>query len=76
MNEEALQQIEQIVGYKFSNRSLLAKALTHSSSVDNRLLSNERLEFLGDSVLAVVICQTLFERAVPELPSSLVCKST
>jgi ribonuclease-3 len=36
--------------------------LTHSSSVDNRLLSNERLEFLGDSVLAVVICQTLFER--------------
>ncbi len=62
MNEEALQQIEQIVGYKFSNRSLLAKALTHSSSVDNRLLSNERLEFLGDSVLAVVICQTLFER--------------
>jgi ribonuclease-3 len=62
MDEEALQQIEQIVGYKFSNRSLLSKALTHSSSADNRLLSNERLEFLGDSVLAVVICQTLFER--------------
>jgi ribonuclease-3 len=40
----------------------LDKSLTHSSAADNRLLSNERLEFLGDSVLAVVICQTIFER--------------
>jgi ribonuclease-3 len=62
MDEEVLQQIEQIIDYKFSNPTLLAKALTHSSAVDNRLLSNERLEFLGDSVLALVICQTLFER--------------
>jgi len=62
MDEEALQQIEQIIGYKFSNRNLLTKAFTHSSGVDNRLLSNERLEFFGDSVLAVVICQILFER--------------
>jgi len=62
MDEEALQQIEQIIGYKFKNRDLLANALTHSSGVDNRLLSNERLEFLGDSVLAIVICQALFER--------------
>jgi ribonuclease-3 len=62
MDEETLQQIEQLVGYKFSSRSLLAKAFTHSSSVDNRLLSNERLEFLGDSVLAAVICKILFER--------------
>ena len=62
MDEETLQQIEQIVGYKFSNRNLLTKALTHSSGVESRLLSNERLEFLGDSVLASVICQTLFER--------------
>ena len=62
MDEEAIQQIEQIIGYKFSNRDLLHKAIIHSSAVDNRLLSNERMEFLGDSVLAVVICQTLFER--------------
>jgi len=62
MDEEVLQQIEQIVGYKFSNRNLLTKALTHSSGVESRLLSNERLEFLGDSVLAAIICQTLFER--------------
>ena len=62
MDKETLQQIEQTIGYEFSNKQLLAKAFTHSSAVDNRILSNERLEFLGDSVLAVVICQTLFER--------------
>jgi len=62
MNKETLQQIEQTIGYEFSNKKLLAKAFTHSSAVDNRILSNERLEFLGDSILAVVICQTLFER--------------
>jgi ribonuclease III len=62
MNEEALQQIEQIIGYKFSNRELLSKAFAHSSAVDDRLFSNERLEFLGDSVLAAVICRALFEQ--------------
>ena len=62
MNKETLQQIEQTIGYEFSDKEILAKAFTHSSAVDNRILSNERLEFLGDSVLAVVICQTLFER--------------
>jgi len=62
MDEETLQRIEQTIGYTFSDKSLLSKALTHSSAVDDRLESNERLEFLGDSVLAVVICQALFER--------------
>jgi ribonuclease-3 len=62
MDEESVLQFEQILGYKFSNRSLLEKSLTHSSAVDNRLLSNERLEFLGDAVLGVVICCSLFER--------------
>ena len=62
MDDETLQQVEQIIGYQFSNRDLLQKAFIHSSAVENRLLSNERLEFLGDSILAVIICQTLFER--------------
>jgi ribonuclease-3 len=62
MDEETLQQIEQIIGYKFSNRNILSKAFAHSSAVDDRLFSNERLEFLGDAVLAAVICRTLFER--------------
>jgi ribonuclease-3 len=71
MNEEVLRQIEQIIGYKFSDSRLLAKAFTHSSAVDNRLLSNERLEFLGDAILAVVICQSLFERFSHHLEGQL-----
>lgn len=62
MDEQTLQQIEQTIGYEFSNRKLLIKAFTHSSAAENRLLSNERLEFLGDAILAIVICETLFER--------------
>ncbi len=83
MDQEPLQQIEQIIGYKFSNRNLLTKALTHSSAADNRLSSNERLEFLGDSILALVICQTLFERFrgylegdLTKVKSMLVSRST
>jgi ribonuclease-3 len=83
MDEEALQQIEQIIGYKFSNRTLLTEALTHSSAADNRLLSNERLEFLGDSILGMVICQILFERFpdylegdLTKIKSMLVSRST
>jgi ribonuclease-3 len=62
MDEETLRQIEQIIGYKFSDRSLLSKAFAHSSAVDDRLFSNERLEFLGDAILAAVICSKLFEQ--------------
>ncbi len=62
MNEETIELIEQIIGYKFSNRTVLTKAFTHSSAVDNRFSSNERLEFLGDSVLGQVICRRLYER--------------
>jgi len=63
MEQEALQQFENIIGYEFSDRDLLAKAFTHSSAVEGRTLSNERLEFLGDSILSVIICHTLFERS-------------
>ncbi len=62
MDEEALGQIEQITGYKFSNQNLLSKAFAHSSAVNDRIFSNERLEFLGDSILAAVICHSLFEQ--------------
>jgi len=71
MDKEILRQIEQIIGYKFSNKNLLVTAFTHSSAVDGRLLSNERLEFLGDSVLAVVICQALFENFTNYLEGDL-----
>ena len=61
MEAELRLRIEQTLGYQFKNSELLAQALTHSSAVDNRLLSNERMEFLGDSVLALVVCQALYE---------------
>jgi ribonuclease-3 len=62
MDKKTLQQLEQLLDYRFKNSSLLCEAIAHSSQTDNRLTSNERLEFLGDSILAVVICQTLFAR--------------
>lgn len=62
MNQQALDAIEQILNYKFSNRKLLSQAFYHSSSVEDRAMSNERLEFLGDAVLGAVICQRLFEK--------------
>jgi ribonuclease-3 len=71
MEQEVLQQIEQIIGYRFSNFNLLAEAFTHASSVDNRAMSNERLEFLGDSVLSLVICRAIFDRSPNYLEGDL-----
>jgi len=61
MDKDIQQQIEEILGHQFSNGALIQRAFTHSSAVDNRLDSNERLEFLGDAILSTVICETLFE---------------
>lgn len=62
MNKEQLGQIEQIIGYEFSNRELLKQAFNHSSAVEERASSNERLEFLGDAVLGGIICEKLYRR--------------
>jgi len=62
MDNETLEQIEQLLDYNFRDPSLLSKALIHASCADSRLDSNERLEFLGDAILSLVICQELFER--------------
>ena len=54
---EDIRQLEKKLGYRFKDRSLLKKAVTHSSYVkehDRNGQSNERLEFLGDAVLEVV----------------------
>src|SRR2546421_1314857 len=50
---------EKILGYTFKNPNLLKESLTHASIADNRLLSNERMEFLGDAVLDLIICEAL-----------------
>lgn len=62
MDKKVLHQIEQKLGYEFSDLSKLVKSLTHSSAVDHRADSNERLEFLGDAILGVTICQVLFKK--------------
>jgi ribonuclease-3 len=51
-----------VFNYEFRNPELLHAAVTHASLADNRLSSNERLEFLGDSVLGLVVCEELFRR--------------
>ena len=60
MDKKTLSQFEQLLDYHFSDPSILTEALAHSSQADSRLESNERLEFLGDSILALIICKTLF----------------
>ncbi len=62
MDTADIQQIEEILGHKFSDQELLTRALTHASLVDSRLQSNERLEFLGDAVLGLVVCSYLFDQ--------------
>ena len=56
-----LEEAENILDYRFRDESLLKEALTHSSSADHRLQSNERLEFLGDAILGFVVCEYLFQ---------------
>lgn len=75
-------ELEKVIGYEFTNRAYLDEALTHSSFVNGKSNSNERLEFLGDSVLSVVVSKYLFESLdVPEgkltkIRSRLVCEDS
>ena len=62
MDTDWNQLAENIIGYEFKDKTLLEQALSHSSAVDQRYQSNERLEFLGDAVLGFVVCHETFER--------------
>jgi ribonuclease III len=62
VNPEIQAMAEQVLGYNFKNPDLLKESLTHASSADNRLESNERMEFLGDAVLDLVVCEALYLR--------------
>ncbi len=61
-----LDELEEALGHKFADRALLVRALTHSSSANESRgpipLDNERLEFLGDSVLGWLVSEWLFDR--------------
>ena len=66
-----IKDLEIALGYRFQNITLLQNALTHSSYANerwhNRLLSNERLEFLGDSILGMVVAEHLYKN-FPDRP--------
>ena len=66
-----IKDLEVAIGYRFQNITLLQNALTHSSYANERwhnsLLSNERLEFLGDSILGLVVAEHLY-RKFPNRP--------
>ena len=66
-----ISDLEKAIGYRFKNISLLQNALAHSSYANERwhnsLLSNERLEFLGDSILGMTVADYLY-RTFPDRP--------
>lgn len=81
-----MKTFEDNLKYSFTNNNLLKNALTHSSyanEIRNGVTSNERLEFLGDSVLSIIVSNYIYEnfKKMPEgeltrLRSSLVCEKT
>lgn len=82
-----LEELERKLGYRFRDRRLLEQALCHSSYANerhmDRLLNNERLEFLGDAVLELVTSEFLYTN-YPKMPegeatrtrASIVCEQT
>lgn len=60
VGEEVLEECQKALGYRFKKPELLSLALTHASRKTDGLPSNERLEFLGDAVLGMVISEHLF----------------
>jgi len=83
----SIEGLEKIIGYTYSDKELLRKALTHSSfsnekkSKNKKGDCNERLEFLGDSILSIVVSEYLFSRYVDnqegdlsKIRSSVVCE--
>ncbi|MDB5291043.1 MAG: ribonuclease [Phycisphaerales bacterium] len=83
MNQADRERAEKVLGYQFKNPDLLKEALTHSSIADNRLDSNERMEFLGDAVLDLIICEDLYKKfpqydegALTKVKSAVVSRRT
>ena len=81
MRPADLEALETAIGYRFRDREILQRALTHSSHVHERTFSdpqpglrdNEQLEFLGDSVLGFIISESLVAR-FPEYPEGRLSK--
>ncbi len=78
----SLVEFEKLIGYSFTNKHFLETALTHSSFAnEHHIDNNERLEFLGDSVLSLIVSEKLFlthskddEGDLSKIRASLVCE--
>ena len=85
-NKLDYKELHRLIGYEFKNKDLLTTALTHSSFANEAkggIKYNERLEFLGDSVLGIVVsnyiylhCPDLPEGKLTKLRASLVCEKS
>lgn len=83
---ESIEKFEQIIGYTFKDKNLIYQAFSHSSYANEKKKpggSNERLEFLGDSVLSIVVSEYLYthlthiaEGELTKLRASLVCEKS
>lgn len=81
-----IDKLEEAIGYRFNDRKLIIQALSHSSYANEKKRpggSNERLEFLGDSVLSIVVSEYLYthltsvaEGDLTKLRASLVCEKS
>lgn len=79
-----MNELEKIIGYEFKNKTLLNTALTHSSYANEfRCQSYERLEFLGDSILSIIISEYLYDKMktiaegdLSRIRSALVCEDS
>lgn len=77
-------KLEQSIGYTFSNKDLLKKALTHTSYAnENKIESNEKLEFLGDSILEFISSKYIYnnypklrEGEMTKVRATVVCESS
>ena len=87
MNEQALSEFQKNLGYIFNDLGLLKNALIHSSFANENtkpgLISNERLEFLGDSLLGMTVAMLIYEKCpdlsegkMTKLRAELVCEKS
>jgi ribonuclease-3 len=60
--DELLEHCQDLLDYTFKNVGFLRSALTHASGADHRLASNERMEFLGDAILGLIVCDLLYHK--------------
>jgi len=82
-HQELIERATASLSYQFHDTSLLIQTLTHASVAKSRLMSNERLEFLGDAILGAVVCEELFRRfpdylegELTKLKSAIVSRKT